>query len=139
MRAAAPAKKPRLPWPIPAAVAVVALVVMTPPYLAQRNLDRGNDLRAGDPQEALKAYDRAAGLNPLAVEPLLNSGFVGLQLHDATLARGEFERALDRREDWVAHFELGLLNSQASKRRAAPRRSSARTSSTATTRSSSAR
>ena len=92
---------------------------MTPPYLAQRNLDRGNDLRAGDPQEALKAYDRAAGLNPLAVEPLLNSGFVGLQLHDATLARGEFERALDRREDWVAHFELGLLNSQARKRRAA--------------------
>ncbi len=119
MRAAAPAKKPRLPWPIPAAVAVVALVVMTPPYLAQRNLDRGNDLRASDPQEALKAYDRAAGLNPLAVEPLLNSGFVGLQLHDAALARGEFERALDRREDWVAHFELGLLNSQARKRRAA--------------------
>jgi len=119
MRAAAPARKPRLPWPIPAAVAVVALVVMTPPYLAQRNLDRGNDLRASDPQEALKAYDRAAGLNPLAVDPLLNSGFVGLQLHDAALARGEFERALDRREDWVAHFELGLLDSQARKRRAA--------------------
>jgi hypothetical protein len=119
MRAAAPARKRRLAWPIPAAVAVIALVVMTPPYLAERNLDRGNDLRASDPQEALKAYDRAAGLNPLAVEPLLNSGFVGLQLRDAALARGEFERALDRREDWTAHFELGLLNSQAGKRRAA--------------------
>jgi hypothetical protein len=119
MRAAAPAKKPRLPWAIPAVVAVIALVVMTPPYLAERNLDRGNELRLSDPQEALKAYDRAAGLNPLAVDPLLNSGFVGLQLHDAALARGEFERALDRREDWTAHFELGLLNSQARKRRAA--------------------
>jgi hypothetical protein len=119
MRAAAPARKPRLPWAIPAVVAVVALVVMIPPYLAERDFDRGNDLRLTDPQEALKAYDRAAGLNPLAVDPLLNSGFVGLQLHDATLAREEFERALDRRDDWTAHFELGLLNSQERKRRAA--------------------
>jgi tetratricopeptide (TPR) repeat protein len=119
MRAAAPDGQRRVPWGVPAALAVLALVVMTPPYLAVRNIKRGDALRASDPQAALAAYDRAASLNPLAVEPYLSRGFVGLDLHDAALARRSFEQALDVREDWVAHFELGLLDSQAGRRRAA--------------------
>ncbi len=121
MRAAAPAQARAAAWAAPAAavLAVVAVIVMTPPYLAVRHIERGDDLRASDPREALESYDRAASLNPLSVEPYLGSGFIGLNLRDDALARRSFERALDVREDWVAHFELGLLDSQAGRQAAA--------------------
>jgi hypothetical protein len=111
----------RVPWGIPAAVAVVAVLVMVPPYLAVRNLEQGDALRRSNPRAALAAYDRAASWNPLAVEPHLSRGFTALDLRDAALARRSFEEALDVREDWVAHFELGLLDSQAGRRAAARR------------------
>ena len=118
MRAAAPADARPLRWGAPAAavLAVVAIIVMVPPYLAVRLVERGDDLRTSDPRGALESYDRASGFNPLAVEPYRSSGFVALNLHDAALARRSFERALDVREDWVSRFELGLLDSQAGRR-----------------------
>jgi tetratricopeptide (TPR) repeat protein len=102
--------------PAAAVVAIVAFAVMVPPYLAVRYIERGDELRAGDPQGALAAYDRAARVNPLAVEPYRKRGFTALDLHDAALARRSFEQVLDMREDWVAHFELGLLDAQAGRR-----------------------
>jgi Flp pilus assembly protein TadD len=121
MRAAAPAQARAAAWAAPAAavLAVVAVIAMTPPYLAVRHIERGDDLRASDPRAALESYDRAASLNPLSVEPHLGGGFVGLNLRDDALARRSFERALDVREDWVAHFELGLLDSQAGRQASA--------------------
>jgi O-antigen ligase/polysaccharide polymerase Wzy-like membrane protein len=119
LRAAAPETPRRVIWGIPVALAAIAFVAMTPPYLAARDIARGDDLRASDPRGALEAYDRAAGLNPVAVEPHLSRGFVALDLRDAALARRSFEEALDVREDWVAHFELGLLDSQAGRQRRA--------------------
>jgi tetratricopeptide (TPR) repeat protein len=113
MRIGAREEPRRIVWPVPAALAVVALLAMTPVYLAVRNIHRGDELRPTDPRAAIDDYDRAAGLNPLAVEPHLSSGFAALDLRDAALARRSFEDALDVREDWVAHFELGLLESQA--------------------------
>jgi tetratricopeptide (TPR) repeat protein len=110
-----------VPWAIPAVVAVVAVLVMVPPYLSVRNIQRGDDLRRSDPRAALEAYDRAAAWNPLAVEPHLSRGFTALDMRDAALARRSFEQALDVRDDWVAHFELGLLDSQAGRRAAARR------------------
>ena len=98
------------PWGVLAVVAAVALV---PPYLAVRHLDRGDELRANDPRAALEAYERAAGADPLSLTPHIRTGFVGLELEDPALARRGFEAALDVQEDWVAHFELGLLDLQA--------------------------
>jgi tetratricopeptide (TPR) repeat protein len=114
LRAAAPADARRLPLGAvtAGALAVLALVVMIPPYLAVRDIARGDELRARDPRAALDSYRRAADLNPLAIEPYLRSGFAGLDLHDAALARRNFERVLDIREDWAARFELGLIASQ---------------------------
>jgi tetratricopeptide (TPR) repeat protein len=121
MRAAAPVPARAMAWGVPAAavLAVVAVIAMTPPYLAVRHIERGDDVRVSDPRAALESYDRAAAVNPLAVQPYLDSGFVGLNLHDAALARRSFERALGVREDWLAHFELGLLDSQAGRRASA--------------------
>jgi tetratricopeptide (TPR) repeat protein len=118
LRAAAPANPAplRLGAPVAAAVAVIALVAMVPPYLAVRYVERGDDLRARDPQAALAEYARAADVNPLAVDPYRKRGFVALSLHDAALARRSFEQVLDKRDDWVAHFELGLLDSQAGRK-----------------------
>jgi tetratricopeptide (TPR) repeat protein len=115
LRATAPADAVRLRAGAPAAacVAVLAVAAMVPPYLAVRHVEHGDDLRTSDPRGALAAYDRAAAVNPLAVQPYRSSGFVGLGLRDAALARRSFERVLEMREDWVARFELGLLDSQA--------------------------
>ena len=117
MRAAAPAEaRPLRGRPRGCVLAVVAIVVMVPPYLAVRLVERGDDLRSSDPRGALESYDRASDFNPLAVEPYRSSGFVGLNLRDAAVARRGFQHALDLREDWVSRFELGLLDSQAGRR-----------------------
>jgi O-Antigen ligase len=95
------------------ALAVIALVALTPPYLAVRHLARGDEVRASDPRAALAAYDRAASADPLSLTPHLRSGFVGIQLDDVPLARRAFQEALDVQDNWVSHFELGLLDLQA--------------------------
>ena len=104
------------------ALAVVALAALAPSYLAVRHLERGDELRTDDPRAALEAYDRAASADPLALTPHIRSGFVGLQLGEAALARRGFEAALDVQENWVAHFELGLLDAQAGRFGAAAER-----------------
>ena len=105
-----------------AALAVVTLLALVPAYLAVRQLARGDELRATDPRAALEAYDRAAEADPLALTPHLRSGFLGLRLGDEALARRSFEAALDVQENWVAHFELGLLDAQAGRFRPAEAR-----------------
>jgi O-antigen ligase/polysaccharide polymerase Wzy-like membrane protein len=121
LRARAPADAPPLRFGAPgaAALAVVAIVAMVPPYLAVRYIAEGDDLRATDPQAALTAYAHAADVNPLALDPIRKRGFVALSLHDAALARRSFRQVLDMREDWASHFELGLLDAQAGRKRAA--------------------
>jgi tetratricopeptide (TPR) repeat protein len=108
--AAAPALRRTVPAIVLAVVAVAALV---PSYVSIRQLERGDELRASEPQAAIEPYDRAASADPLQITPHLRTGFVGLQLGDAALARQGFEDALDVQENWVAHFELGLLDAQA--------------------------
>jgi tetratricopeptide (TPR) repeat protein len=121
LRAGAPvdARPLRFGAPGAAALAVVAIVAMVPPYLAIRYIARGDDLRASDPQGALAAYAHAADVNPLAVDPYRKRGFVALGLHDTALARSSFQQVLDMREDWAAHFELGLLDAQGGRKAAA--------------------
>ncbi len=107
---------------VPAIVlAVVTVAALVPPYLAVRQLAQGDDLRASNPREALRAYDRAAGADPLSLTPPLRTGFVGLQLRDEAVARRGFEDALAVQDNWVSHFELGLMDSQAGRFAAARR------------------
>ena len=108
---------------VPAIVlAVVAVAALVPSYLAVRQLAHGDDLRRTHPRAALAAYDRAASADPLSLTPHIRSAFVGLQLGDDALARREFEAALDVQDNWVSHFELGLLDAQDGRFRAAARR-----------------
>jgi tetratricopeptide (TPR) repeat protein len=116
---ASPARRRTLPA---IALAVVAVAALVPPYVAVRQLERGDELRARDPQAALAAYDRAASADPLALTPHLRRGFLALRLGDTALARRAFEDALDVQEHWVPHFELGLLDAQAGRFAAAEQR-----------------
>jgi hypothetical protein len=102
--------------PAAAALAVVAVAAMVLPYLSALYVNRGDDLRADNPRAALVQYSRAASVDPVAVEPHLSSGFVALALDDTRLARRSFQAALRVREDWVARFELGLIEAQAGRR-----------------------
>jgi tetratricopeptide (TPR) repeat protein len=119
IRARSAGRPLRAAAPVAGVLAVVAIAAMVQPYLAALYIGRGDDLRATDPRAALTEYDRAASIDPVAVEPHLSSGFAALNLHDPARARRSFQSALDVREDWVAHFELGLIDSQAGRRRAA--------------------
>jgi Flp pilus assembly protein TadD len=91
----------------------VTIAALVPSYVSIRHLERGDELRAGDPRAAVEAYERAASADPLALAPHYRTGLLGLRLGDEALARRGFQAALDVQENWVSHFELGLLDAQA--------------------------
>jgi tetratricopeptide (TPR) repeat protein len=101
------------------ALGVIAVVALAPPYLAVRHLSRGDALRASDPNAAVAAYERAAGADPLSLAPHLRTGFLGLASDDLALARRGFREALEVQENWVAQFELGLLDAHEGRFRSA--------------------
>ena len=122
MRAAAPARRARLPWGDPAA----------PPRGrrdrrdgAARTWPCGTSSAAttcarATRASALEAYDRAARLQPAGGRAATEAAASSASTCTTRRSRAaSFERALDVREDWVARFELGLLDSQAGRTRRA--------------------
>jgi hypothetical protein len=88
--------------------------------LASASLRRGTALASSDPAEAAVWFDRAARLNPLDGDALLNRSIIARRLGDRWAWRHDLERALDRApQDWFAHLELGLADAVAGDRRGA--------------------
>jgi O-antigen ligase len=97
-------------WPV-AAVAVVAIVSLVPPYLAVRYENRAEERAiAGDREGAFEDLDRARSLNPAAMEPDLAEGRIALEAGRYARARTAYERSLTVEDNWLAHFELALLD-----------------------------
>ncbi len=117
--AAAPALRPvaerlRLA-PRVAAIAAMAVVAVAAGalYLSERYTDRGE--ADASLAAAYDDFDRAASIDPYAVEPLLSKGGVAREAGDAATAAAAFREAIDREpENFVAHYLLGvtLLSSQ---------------------------
>ncbi|CAA9503094.1 MAG: hypothetical protein AVDCRST_MAG85-1890 [uncultured Solirubrobacteraceae bacterium] len=102
--------------PRPVAVAgglcslTVALAVLVPPWLSVRYLER---VKEGGKAEQVRAdLRRAADLNPLSVEPLVNEGRLDLELGNKQDARAAFRRSIDREPTWYAYLQLALLDAQ---------------------------
>lgn len=76
--------------------------------------ESGYAVAATTPRQALARFERAAALNPLSAEPLLAKAIVARDAGDAEQAEDALMRAVEREpRDWLIHFELALLASEA--------------------------
>jgi tetratricopeptide (TPR) repeat protein len=90
---AAPAR-----WALAAALVVVALVAV-PLFISDRYAQRGTAAARSDPEAALRDLGRAADLNPLADQPLIERGALAASLGDRALALRSFRDAIERVPD----------------------------------------
>ena len=115
----APLRQPAL---LAAAVALVGIVVLGAPWLAERETQRALRVWRDDPNLALSRFGRAADLNPLSSRPHLLAGTIALRAGRVDRARAEFEAALERDgREFYATIELGAIASQQGRRREARR------------------
>jgi hypothetical protein len=95
--------------PVSAGLALLAALSLLAPWLALRYQHRATGEWRSNPGVAFRDLDRAAALNPLSPEPETLRGVIGLTTGDLVSARRGFRRALDREEEWLPHFGLGVI------------------------------
>jgi tetratricopeptide (TPR) repeat protein len=97
------------------AVVVIAglFLALGAPYLAVLDTNRALSRYTADPSGAYRDLSRAASLNPLSADPLVDEGAVAIDVGNASQARSAFVRALGREDAWYPHLELALLDAQA--------------------------
>ncbi len=94
-----------------AALALLAVVAVAAGalFLSARFTDRGEAEWRTDLPGAYDDFDRAASIDPYAVEPLLAKGSIARAVGDGSLAEDSFREAIDREpENFTAHYFLGL-------------------------------
>ena len=90
--------------------AVAALVALVPAYLSVRYVNRAEERAATDVDGAFEDLDRSRSLNPAALEPDLAEGRIAIAARRYDEARQAFEHSLTVEDNWLAHFELALIN-----------------------------
>jgi tetratricopeptide (TPR) repeat protein len=89
-----------------------ACLALGAPYLAILDTNRALANYTADPAGAYRDLARAASLNPLSADPLVDEGAVAVDLGNPARARSAFARALGRENAWYPHLELALLDAQ---------------------------
>ncbi|MGZ8665720.1 MAG: O-antigen ligase family protein [Solirubrobacterales bacterium] len=98
-RVAAPAR-----WALAAALVAAALVAV-PLFVSDRYAQRGVAEAGSDPDAALRNLGRAADLNPLADQALIERGALAASLGDRALALRSFRDAIERVPDnYASHW-----------------------------------
>lgn len=97
-----------------AVVAVVASLVL--PWLALRYRDRAAETWRSNPEMAYQDLNRAARLDPLSDQALVDKGAIAIIRSDLTGAETAFSSALDRQQSWLPHFGLALVADQSGDR-----------------------
>ena len=91
-------------------VVVVAVVSLSLPWLAAREIERAADTWRSSPEDAYAILGRARALNPLSDRADLVAGAIAMREEDYARAEGSFTRALDRHGDgWYAELELAVI------------------------------
>ena len=103
------------------AALLLAAVSVALPYLSLRYREQAGKLSATDRAAAYRDIDRAARLDPLAIDPYLDEGMIALRARDNRRARAAYERALEREPHWFPYLQLALIAAAEGDRRAALR------------------
>jgi tetratricopeptide (TPR) repeat protein len=115
--AAEPAREPALlasRWAFAAGVIGVLVIAasVVPPWLSVRELRRGTELAAANPDAALEHFDRAASLNPLSPLPDKAAGIIEIRRRNYPEAERALRAAFERDpEDSGLYLFLGVLAS----------------------------
>jgi tetratricopeptide (TPR) repeat protein len=89
---------------------VVFVLLLIPPFLSERLVDRSVDTFRADTQQAYDDLALARDLNPLSDQPALTEGSIALALKDNERAIESFREAIRKRpEEYVGHFFLALI------------------------------
>jgi tetratricopeptide (TPR) repeat protein len=92
---------------------LLAAVALVPPYFASRYVERAYATYRAQPDAALRDLNRASGLNPFSIEPLVAKGTIAINLGESQTARLAFADALRREQNWYPWLQLALLDAQA--------------------------
>jgi tetratricopeptide (TPR) repeat protein len=93
-------------------IVVLAVISLTLPWLAAREVERAADAWEESPEDAQAILDRARLLNPLSARADLVAGAIAMRSDDFDRAERSFERALGRHPDnWYAELELAVIAS----------------------------
>jgi tetratricopeptide (TPR) repeat protein len=115
----------RIPVPLMAVAGTVAALAaawsLLIPWLSVRYQERAVKVWRTDAAAAYRDLDRAASIDPLTVGPMLAKGIIAVERGELRRARAAFDDALAREDDWIAHYELALLDAAAGDRGAAMR------------------
>jgi len=96
-------------WAI-AVVGVVALLALVPAYLSVRYLNRAEERAATDVNGAFKDLDRAESLNSASLDPVLAEGRIAIAARRYDRAAQAFEDSLTVEDNWLAYYELALID-----------------------------
>jgi O-antigen ligase len=93
--------------------ALLALSVV-PPWLAERDVRRGAEIAATNPEAAVERFERAADLNPLSPVPEKAAAVVELRQRNYEAAERHLRSAFERDDqDSGMHLLLAVLSSEA--------------------------
>ncbi|MBN1530614.1 MAG: O-antigen ligase family protein [Thermoleophilaceae bacterium] len=93
-----------------AAVGVAALLALVPAYLSVRYLNRAEERAATDVDGAFEDLDRAHSLNGASLDPVLAEGRIAIAARRYDRAEEAFEESLTVEENWLAYYELALID-----------------------------
>jgi tetratricopeptide (TPR) repeat protein len=105
--------------------AVFALVALTLPWLSLRYLDRAENNLTRGPGPTFADLRRAHDLDPISLGPLFAEARFAIDYGQNARARRALAESIEIEDNWYAHFQLALLDSQLG-RFAAARREIAR-------------
>ncbi|HVS29419.1 MAG TPA: O-antigen ligase family protein [Solirubrobacteraceae bacterium] len=107
-------------WAFAGALTLAATASLALPWTAALEIKRAESVWRGAPEAAFHQLDAAARLNPLADQPGLTAGSIGLRLGMLERARHYFEQALARDpRNAYATLELGAIASNEGRRQQA--------------------
>jgi tetratricopeptide (TPR) repeat protein len=95
---------------VAAALAVLAVATLAPPWLSAKEVQAAASSWRAEPQAAFDRLERARRLNPLSDNPDLVAGAIASRLGDRARMRESFSRALERNpHNWYAYLELAVV------------------------------
>ena len=102
------------------AIGLFAVVSLTLPWLAARDVQIASESWGADPGAAFERLDRARGLNFLSAEPDITAGAIASSMNDEGRVRSAFERALERDPtNWYPLMMIGAVDGLRGNRSAA--------------------